>query len=216
MARNQHFISFQGVRMTTRERDEILKMEYIRGDDIPTLAEKYKMAESTLMQIRRKGKWVKARKEYKAHAKEVTEKTVKQLYAGHKVEINMKYDLAWQKLMNVINLALDNPQSYMFHKDGNIRWGVVGLIADLLTKAQAGQNLANGVMPKEVEVNLEIQREKLNLVKGQLDNGELDGAQVVNDNLVETISNAANVVFKDFTQKSQKDIAKQYRKKANE
>lgn len=214
MARNERFIEFNGMMMTVRERNEILKMDYMRGEDIETIAEKYGLTVTLVADARKTGKWVAARKAYKERAKNIKETTVKQLYAGHKVTINVKYHNAWQKLMNIIEAALDDPEHYLMHEDGQVRWGAVSLVAELLTKAQNGQNLANGVMSREVELQLEMQREKLDLVKGQLDSGELDGAQMVNDNLVESINNAANVVFQDFTQKSQRDIARSYRKQA--
>lgn len=183
-----------GVRMTTEERNMQMKMEYVTSSvTVEEMAEKYKLSTESVKSIRRKEGWVKARKNFNEDKKEAIDDTLKQVYAGFKVEINVKYNTAWQKLMNIVNVCLDEPDKYLMHKNGMPRWGALDVVASLLERAQRGQGEANGVLPEEVRLKLEIQRDKLLIAREMAGMG--DATEIVTDNLLDVLSQAAENVW---------------------
>lgn len=200
--------SVNGIQMSVKERNAQMKMEYIRGYEIDELAEKYTLSVDTVNDIRRKDKWVAARRTYRDDRKLYVDGKITQLYAGHKVHVNIKYNLAWQKLMNIIDMCLDNPAEYLLNDNGMPKWGALETVATIIERAQNGQGKANGNMPEEVAISLEIQKEKLSILRQQV-TGEMspDAEQeIVQDNFKEALDNAAKVVWADFTGETKKDL----------
>lgn len=189
-------VKHNGINMTKRERNERMKVEFIRGFTVEELAEKYNLSVTTVNDLRTKGKWLAAKKAFNNDKKLVTDNELTQLYAGFRVNVNIRYHEAWEKLMQIIDMALNNPQKYLLYEDGGIRWGAMDAVASIIERAQKGQEKANGVLPPEVRYKLEIEREKLTILRAQL--GEEEGTEEVRDNFVEALQDAAKVVWADF------------------
>lgn len=190
------FVKVRGVRMSIEERNIEMKMKYITSRvTAEELAEEYNVSVSTIEGIRRRDKWVKARKEFNTNKREAADDTVKQVYAGFKAHIAVQYNSSWQKLMNIVNMALNDPERYLFHSNGEPRWGALEIVANLLEKAQKGQGDANGFIPAELQIKLEIQKDKLLIAREQAGMGE--ATEVVTDNLIEVLQEAAQAVWAD-------------------
>ena len=187
---------YRGIKLTKQERNERMKLEYIRGMRVEEIAQRYGVSKVTVELLRSKNKWVELKKQFDAEKALVTNDTLTQMYAGFKVSVNIKYHAAWEKLMNIIEMALDNPERYLMNKDGSLRWGALDVLASIIDRAQAGQERANGVIPAEVKYRLEIEREKITLLRAKLGDG--DGVDEVKDNFVEALDEAAKAVWKDF------------------
>ena len=93
---------YKGIKMTIKERDARMKLEFIRGMTIQEIAARYGLNEKRVGEIRARDKWVKAKKEFENEKALVTNDTLTQMYAGFKVSVNIKYHAAWEKLMNVL------------------------------------------------------------------------------------------------------------------
>ena len=136
---------YRGIKLTKQERNERMKLEYIRGMRVEEIAQRYGVSKVTVELLRSKNKWVELKKQFDAEKALVTNDTLTQMYAGFKVSVNIKYHAAWEKLMNIIEMALDNPERYLMNKDGSLRWGALDVLASIIDRAQAGQERANGV-----------------------------------------------------------------------
>lgn len=189
-------IQYKGIKMSKRERNERMKLEFIRGYTVEELAEKYQLSLTTVQDIRGKNKWAAAKKAFDNDKKLVTDNTITQLYAGFKVNVNIRYHEAWEKLMQIVDMALNDPGKYLLYPDGGIKWGALDSLSTIIERAQRGQEKANGLMPDEVRYKLEIERDKLTILRAQL--GEEEGTEEVRDNFVEALNDAAKVVWADF------------------
>ena len=94
--------NYKGIKMSLKERDERMRLEYIRGLTIPEISFRYGVSEPRLKKIRADQKWEEAKKEFENHRQLVTDNTLTQMYAGFKVNVNIKYHAAWEKLMNIL------------------------------------------------------------------------------------------------------------------
>ena len=189
---------YKGIKMTIKERDARMKLEFIRGMTIQEIAARYGMAEKRVGEIRARDKWVKAKKEFENEKALVTNDTLTQMYAGFKVSVNIKYHAAWEKLMNIVEMCLDNPDRYLFTKEGNIRWGALDVLSNLIDRAQKGQERANGMLPEEVRYRLQIERDKITLLRAKMGDQEVEGE--VKDNFVEALDKAAQAVWQEFSE----------------
>lgn len=188
--------NYKGIKMSKQERNDRMRLEFIRGMTIEEIAQRYNVSVSTIKDLRYKGKWVKAKKDFDRRKALVTDDTLTQMYAGFKVNVNIKYHSAWEKLMNIIEMTLDNPDKYLFYPDGNIRWGALDVLSNIIDRAQKGQERANGMIPDEVRYKLEIEREKITLLRQQM--GEGEGEEEVQDNFVQALDQAAKSVWQEF------------------
>lgn len=98
--------------------------------------------------------------------------------------------------MNIIEMALDNPDKYLMTNKGELRWGALDVLSNIIDRAQAGQERANGMIPAEVQYRLQIEREKITLLRKKMGDGDTE--EEVRDNFVEALDNAAKAVWKDF------------------
>lgn len=187
---------YKGIKLSKQERNERMKLEFIRGMDVAEIAHRYGVSKTTVEILRSKGKWVKLKKQFDDEKSLVTNDTLTQMYAGFKVSVNIKYHAAWEKLMNIIEMALDNPDKYLMTDKGQIRWGALDVLSNIIDRAQAGQERANGMIPAEVQYRLQIEREKITLLRKKMGDG--DTQEEVRDNFVEALDNAAKAVWKDF------------------
>lgn len=187
---------YKGIKLSKQERNERMKLEFIRGMDVAEIAHRYGVSKTTVEILRSKGKWVKLKKQFDDEKSLVTNDTLTQMYAGFKVLVNIKYHAAWEKLMNIIEMALDNPDKYLMTDKGQIRWGALDVLSNIIDRAQAGQERANGMIPAEVQYRLQIEREKITLLRKKMGDGDTE--EEVRDNFVEALDNAAKAVWKDF------------------
>ncbi len=187
---------YKGIKLSKQERNERMKLEFIRGMDAAEIAHRYGVSKTTVEILRSKGKWVKLKKQFDDEKSLVTNDTLTQMYAGFKVSVNIKYHAAWEKLMNIIEMALDNPDKYLMTNKGELRWGALDVLSNIIDRAQAGQERANGMIPAEVQYRLQIEREKITLLRKKMGDGDTE--EEVRDNFVEALDNAAKAVWKDF------------------
>jgi hypothetical protein len=187
---------YKGIKLSKQERNERMKLEFIRGMDVAEIAHRYGVSKTTVEILRSKGKWVKLKKQFDDEKSLVTNDTLTQMYAGFKVSVNIKYHAAWEKLMNIIEMALDNPDKYLMTNKGELRWGALDVLSNIIDRAQAGQERANGMIPAEVQYRLQIEREKITLLRKKMGGGDTE--EEVRDNFVEALDNAAKAVWKDF------------------
>lgn len=187
---------YKGIKLSKQERNERMKLEFIRGMDVAEIAHRYGVSKTTVEILRSKGKWVKLKKQFDDEKSLVTNDTLTQMYAGFKVSVNIKYHAAWEKLMNIIEMALDNPDKYLMTNKGELRWGALDVLSNIIDRAQAGQERANGMIPAEVQYRLQIEREKITLLRKKMGDGDTE--EEVRDNFVEALDNAAKAVWKDF------------------
>lgn len=187
---------YKGIKLSKQERNERMKLEFIRGMDVAEIAHRYGVSKTTVEILRSKGKWVKLKKQFDDEKSLVTNDTLTQMYAGFKVSVNIKYHAAWEKLMNIIEMALDNPDKYLMNNKGELRWGALDVLSNIIDRAQAGQERANGMIPAEVQYRLQIEREKITLLRKKMGDGDTE--EEVRDNFVEALDNAAKAVWKDF------------------
>ena len=187
---------YKGIKLSKQERNERMKLEFIRGMDVAEIAHRYGVSKTTVEILRSKGKWVKLKKQFDDEKSLVTNDTLTQMYAGFKVSVNIKYHAAWEKLMNIIEMALDNPDKYLMTNKGELRWGSLDVLSNIIDRAQAGQERANGMIPAEVQYRLQIEREKITLLRKKMGDGDTE--EEVRDNFVEALDNAAKAVWKDF------------------
>lgn len=187
---------YKGIKLSKQERNERMKLEFIRGMDVAEIAHRYGVSKTTVEILRSKGKWVKLKKQFDDEKSLVTNDTLTQMYAGFKVSVNIKYHAAWEKLMNIIEMALDNPDKYLMTNRGELRWGALDVLSNIIDRAQAGQERANGMIPAEVQYRLQIEREKITLLRKKMGDGDTE--EEVRDNFVEALDNAAKAVWKDF------------------
>lgn len=187
---------YKGIKLSKQERNERMKLEFIRGMDVAEIAHRYGVSKTTVEILRSKGKWVKLKKQFDDEKSLVTNDTLTQMYAGFKVSVNIKYHAVWEKLMNIIEMALDNPDKYLMTNKGELRWGALDVLSNIIDRAQAGQERANGMIPAEVQYRLQIEREKITLLRKKMGDGDTE--EEVRDNFVEALDNAAKAVWKDF------------------
>lgn len=187
---------YKGIKLSKQERNERMKLEFIRGMDVAEIAHRYGVSKTTVEILRSKGKWVKLKKQFDDEKSLVTNDTLTQMYAGFKVSVNIKYHAAWEKLMNIIEMALDSPDKYLMTNKGELRWGALDVLSNIIDRAQAGQERANGMIPAEVQYRLQIEREKITLLRKKMGDGDTE--EEVRDNFVEALDNAAKAVWKDF------------------
>ena len=184
-----------GQRMTIAQRNELMKMEYITtGMTYGELADKYDMSESSVSIIARNGKWKQKKKDFQKRAQKEVEDSTIQVYAGFKAEFVSQYNETWQKLMNIINIMLDNPDKYLKNAAGQYRIGALQAVAEVLQRCQDGQGMARGFVTHEVDVQLKLKQERLELLKKQL--GE-DSEDIVEDNFIDALKEAAQAVWAD-------------------
>lgn len=191
---------YKGIKLSKQERNERMKLEFIRGMDVAEIAHRYGVSKTTVEILRSKGKWVKLKKQFDDEKSLVTNDTLTQMYAGFKVSVNIKYHAAWEKLMNIIEMALDNPDKYLMTNKGELRWGALDVLSNIIDRAQAGQERANGIIPAEVQYRLQIEREKITLLRKKMGDGDTE--EEVRDNFVEALDNAAKAVWKDFARET--------------
>lgn len=175
-----------GKRMTVPERNMLMKLDYLNGGlTLAAVAEKYQVSENTIYELSRKEKWAKQKKDITERIAKAAEQQFVEVYASCGVDINLMYNNTWQKIINLCNEALNEPEKYLTNKDGNIRYGAIQVLADVIEKAQKGQQFTTGFIGREASAKLELQREMVILRKKLA--GDDEGEQIVQDNFMEAL-----------------------------
>lgn len=185
-----------GKRMTIPERDMLMKLDYINGGlTVTAIGEKYGLTQVTVYEVSRRDKWVQQRKDIKKRIEAQAESEFVEVYAKCGVDINLMYNNTWQKLINLCNEALNEPEKYLTNKDGNIRYGALQVLADIIEKAQRGQQFTTGFIGREASVKLELQREMVVLRKKLA--GEEDETEVIEDNFMQALEGINQELWKE-------------------
>ena len=111
------------------------------------------------------------------------------------VEITLIHNNTWQKIINIVNEILDNPRKYLFNQNTQ-QFKILALdqLADIMSKAQAGQNLTTGFVSKLEKLKLELQQENLALRKriaGEEEDNDFE------DNFMDAINTASENLWGD-------------------
>lgn len=166
IAEHEEEVKKSNVNMSMEQRNEHMRYDFIVEDlSIPELAEKYGLSKHTIEKYRTENNWVSEKKDFH---KAVSNKKVEasaQVYAGMKAKFNLLYNDSWQRVINIVNTALDDPDKHLFDKKGNIMWGALEVLTGILEKAQLGQGKANGVMSHEAYLELELAKERIQIMK---------------------------------------------------
>ena len=117
------------------------------------------------------------------------------VYVGCEVEITLIHNNTWQKIINIVNEILDNPRKYLFNQNTQ-QFKILALdqLADIMSKAQAGQNLTTGFVSKLEKLKLELQQENLALRKriaGEEEDNDFE------DNFMDAINTASENLWGD-------------------
>lgn len=185
-----------GKRMTIPERDLLMKLEYINGGlTIAGVAEKFGVKVDSVYEVSRRDKWQQQKKDITKRVEEAAKQEYVEVYAKCGVEINLMYNNIWQKVINLCNEALNDPQKYLTNKEGVLRYGAIQVLADVIERAQKGQQFTTGFIGREASAKLELKREMVLLRKKLA--GEDDDEEVVQDNFMEALNEINNELWKD-------------------
>lgn len=185
-----------GKRMTIPERDLLMKLEYINGGlTIAGVAEKFGVKVDSVYEVSRRDKWQQQKKDITKQVEEAAKQEYVEVYAKCGVEINLMYNNIWQKVINLCNEALNDPQKYLTNKEGVLRYGAIQVLADVIERAQKGQQFTTGFIGREASAKLELKREMVLLRKKLA--GEDDDEEVVQDNFMEALNEINNELWKD-------------------
>ncbi len=190
---SERWCKFNGLRMTVTQRNLLMKSDYIHGlMSAKDLAAKYELKEATVANMITNGKWVTARKNFQLETQRRADEAIISAYAGMQVEVTAMYNDAWNKLMSMIQMVLDNPRQYLMTDRGEVRMGRLQQIAEILEKAQSGQERCVGFVDKQTQINIQINQKRLELYSKQMGEDEDD---VVSDNFMEALDAACQDVW---------------------
>ena len=185
-----------GQRMSVSNRNMLMKLDYIAGGySFCDIAEKYGVSYATVASVSKKGKWKDERKKQEQRWKTKAEEKLMDVYVGCEVEITLIHNNTWQKIINIVNEILDNPRKYLFNQNTQ-QFKILALdqLADIMSKAQAGQNLTTGFVSKLEKLKLELQQENLALRKriaGEEEDNDFE------DNFMDAINSASENLWGD-------------------
>ena len=187
-----------GKRMTVPERNIMMKLDYINsGLTYAGIGEKYGMSTTAVAVIAKSENWFKQKKDFTARINAAAEDKYIEVYAGCGVEINMIYNNTWQKVIDLCNAALNDPTKYLVNKDGNLRYGAIQVLAEVIERAQKGQQFTTGFIGREASAKLELQRDMVLLRKKIA--GEEDDDEVYEDSFMDALNDIASEVWGDET-----------------
>lgn len=175
-----------GSRMTVGERNLMMKLDYINGGGtIADVAHKYGMNVDSVYNLSRTQKWQQQKKDMEKQIEQSAKEQYMEVYAKCGVDINLMYNNTWQKIINLCNKALNEPDKYLTSSEGKIRYGALQVLAEVVDKAQKGQQFTTGFIGREASAKLELQREMVMLRKKLA--GEDDDEDIVQDNFMEAL-----------------------------
>ena len=186
-------VTINGETMTIEERNRRMKLDYVNsGLTLRAIGDKYGLSEPTMKKISSKEGWKDFKKAFISKTSQSIEEKLQDIYVTTGVEINLMYNNAWQEIMQLVISAVKHGEGIR-NKHGELDFYRLNQVADILRKAQQGQQETSGWMPKEVLVNLQYRREELDLKKYLADYG-IDDKVFDADNFEEMLKACASDV----------------------
>lgn len=156
--------NINGVKMSVSQRNKIMKNKYIYEDiSLQDLAKEFNMSYQTVRCLSSKEKWKDEKDKIVAQLKEDIDKQVYDVYLAAGVDINMQYHALWQDLYNKAVYMLQTEEGLVNGKTGKLDVYRLNQLADVIAKAQQGQQFTSGLLSKEIQVDVDIKRERLEL-----------------------------------------------------
>ena len=150
--------------MSVTQRNKIMKNKYIYEDiSLQDLAKEFNMSYQTVRCLSSKEKWKDEKEKIIAQLKEDIDKQTYDVYLAAGVDINMQYHALWQQLYQKATHMLETEEGLVNGKTGKLDVYKLNQLADVIAKAQQGQQFTSGLLSKEVQVDVEIKKERLEL-----------------------------------------------------
>ena len=157
-----------GIKMTVAQRNKIIKNKYIYEDvSLQDLAKEFNISYQTIRCLSSKEKWKDEKDRIVAALKDDIDKQTYDVYLEAGVDINMQYHALWQGLYNKAVHMLNTGEGLMNGKTGKLDVYRLNQLADVISKAQQGQQFTSGLLSKEVQMELDIKTQKLEIDKGK-------------------------------------------------
>lgn len=186
-----------GVKMPVATRNKLIKTKYIYEDvSLQDLAKEFDISYQTIRCISSKGKWKDEKEKVAAIMKDDIEKRTYDVYLEAGVDINLQYHALWQQLYTKATHMLETEEGLINGKTGKLDVYKLNQLADVITKAQQGQQFTTGLLSKEVQIELDMKKEKLEIDKGKYELqkkllGEDDSMTVDTSGLLKALGAAA-------------------------
>ena len=156
--------NINGVKMSVTQRNKIMKNKYIYEDiSLQDLAKEFNMSYQTVRCLSSKEKWKDEKEKIIAQLKEDIDKQTYDVYLAAGVDINMQYHALWQQLYAKATHMLETEEGLVNAKTGKLDVYRLNQLADVIAKAQQGQQFTSGLLSKEIQVDVEIKKERLEL-----------------------------------------------------
>ena len=156
--------NINGVKMSVTQRNKIMKNKYIYEDiSLQDLAKEFNMSYQTVRCLSSKEKWKDEKEKIIAQLKEDIDKQTYDVYLAAGVDINMQYHALWQQLYAKATHMLETEEGLVNGKTGKLDVYRLNQLADVIAKAQQGQQFTSGLLSKEIQVDVEIKKERLEL-----------------------------------------------------
>ena len=157
-----------GIKMTITQRNKIIKNKYIYEDvSLQDLAKEFNISYQTVRSLSSKEKWKDEKDKIVAALKDDIDKQTYDVYLEAGVDINMQYHALWQDLYNKAVYMLNTGEGLVNGKTGKLDVYRLNQLADVINKAQQGQQFTSGLLSKEVQMELDIKTQKLEIDKGK-------------------------------------------------
>jgi hypothetical protein len=157
-----------GIKMSVAQRNKIIKNKYIYEDvSLQDLAKEFNISYQTIRCLSSKEKWKDEKDKIIAALKDDIDKQTYDVYLEAGVDINMQYHALWQGLYNKAVHMLNTGEGLMNGKTGKLDVYRLNQLADVISKAQQGQQFTSGLLSKEVQMELDIKTQKLEIDKGK-------------------------------------------------
>lgn len=186
-----------GIKMSVAQRNKIIKNKYIYEDvSLQDLAKEFNISYQTIRCLSSKEKWKDEKDKIVAALKDDIDKQTYDVYLEAGVDINMQYHALWQGLYNKAVHMLNTGEGLMNGKTGKLDVYRLNQLADVISKAQQGQQFTSGLLSKEVQMELDIKTQKLEIDKGKYELqkkllGEDDSLTVDTTGLMKALGMAA-------------------------
>ena len=156
--------NINGVKMSVTQRNKIMKNKYIYEDiSLQDLAKEFNMSYQTVRCLSSKEKWKDEKEKIIAQLKEDIDKQTYDVYLAAGGDINMQYHALWQQLYAKATHMLETEEGLVNVKTGKLDVYRLNQLADVIAKAQQGQQFTSGLLSKEIQVDVEIKKERLEL-----------------------------------------------------
>jgi len=157
-----------GIKMSVAQRNKIIKNKYIYEDvSLQDLAKEFNISYQTIRCLSSKEKWKDEKDKIVAALKDDIDKQTYDVYLEAGVDINMQYHALWQGLYNKAVHMLNTGEGLMNGKTGKLDVYRLNQLADVISKAQQGQQFTSGLLSREVQMELDIKTQKLEIDKGK-------------------------------------------------